>query len=1016
LALGEMQGLENPSRSMMMNRALVRVLVEAAVSVISPATLDAGEPTGRTIEFARSIQPILLSRCVKCHGSDEPKAGLSLCDQDSALAVLDSGERAIVPGRPGESELLRRVRASGKERMPPTGPALTPGEITALETWIAEGADWPTHWAYRPLQKSPVPSVQASLSAWARTPIDRFIGASLSQHGLSPSPEADRRSLLRRLHFDLIGLPPTPQEVDAFVTDPFPDAYERVVDRLLASPHYGERWARHWMDVVHFAESHGHDQDRPREHAWPYRDYLIRAFNEDKPYDQFVREQLAGDVLEPDDPWAIVATGFLAAGPWDESSLRDIREDSLDREIGRYLDRDDIITTVMSTFASTSVHCARCHDHKFDPIRQEEYYALQAVFAGVDKANRAFDPNPDVARRRRSLTAQKRQVPTLRRRRDSTLLSADMRAEMVAWEQSLAAAIGLWKPCRMVESRSGGGATLRILADGSILAEGNRPDKDVYTIVVRTDLKLVAGLKLEALTHESLPKTGPGRQDNGNLHLNELAVWQVTANDAKQHRPVELIEPKSDFDQAGWTIAMATDGNPNTAWGIYPEVGKPHSAVFGLKEPVRSDAAVTLRVELHQVHGGSHLLGRFRLSATDRIPLPTNSLDLVPPAIAAIIKRPEQARSTDERLDIAAYFLEQKLERQLAELPKPQFVYCGTGDFAPDGTFRPAAGPRTVQVLHRGDLKQPRGPAQPGAIACLSSLPGDLKIRDPNLEGGRRAALAHWMSDRRNALTWRSIVNRIWHYHFGRGIVDTPNDFGRMGGLPTHPELLDWLAFSLQESGGSIKSLQRLIVTSAVYRQTSVDRREGASVDGENQWLWRMHRRRLEPEAIRDALLLIADSLDNKMGGPSVKQFIESPGVHVTPNVDYLGFDVDHPAHLRRSVYRFIFRTLPDPFMDALDCPDASQWTPKRNESFTALQALATLNDKSVVRQSQRIADRLARETPDLARQIESAYRWHFGRAPRPDEAQAVARYAAEHGMANACRVLANSNEFLFVD
>ncbi len=631
------------------------------------------------------------------------------------------------------------------------------------------------HWAYQPLRDPPIPVVKDR--NWIQTPIDAFVLAKLEAKGLTPSPQADRRTLLRRLSFDLIGLPPTPAEIDAFLADRSPDAYEKVVDRLLASPHYGERGARHWMDVIHFAETHGHDQDVPRDHAWPYRDYLIRSFNDDKPYGRFIEEQLAGDVLWPDDPQALIATGFIAAGPWDESSLRDIREDSIDRKIGQYLDRDDMVTTTMSTFVSATVHCARCHNHKFDPISQKDYYGLQAVFAGVDRADRPFDTDPHIARTRRLLQQ------------------------------------------RMMVVQIGRGG-------------------------------------------------------------------------------------------------------------------------FGLRSA---------------------------------------------------------------------------LGEQLAALPPRQFVYAGTSDFEPQGSFKPVSGCRPVHMLRRGNIKNPGETMSPGALSCLPELDGRFWLARPDHEGARRAALAKWLSDRRNVLTWRSIVNRVWHYHFGRGIVATPSDFGRMGATPTHPELLDWLALHFRDQGGSLKKLHRLIVTSAVYRQSSRHRADCARVDADNHFLWRMNRGRLDAESVRDAVLRVTGKLNPAMGGPSIKQFQQSPGIHRTPKVDYQAFDVDSPGSYRRSVYRFLFRTLPDPFMDTLDCPDASQFTPVRGSSVTALQALAMLNDRFMVRQSEHFAARVGKAGADVGKQIERAYLLALGRPPSSAETARLAAYAKKHGMANVCRVILNSNEFMFI-
>lgn len=993
-----------------------RQLVTISVSMIVSALLlpaRSGEPAAPVnqttdLHFDREIQPILVS-CVQCHGPGKVRAGLRLDSRQHATAALESGHKAVVPGQPEQSELLRRVTRTDKGRMPPRGEPVTPGQIEKLRQWIASGAPWPEHWAYRPLTK-PVPPVSSAGSS----AIDRFIRAKLAERGLAPAPPADRRTLLRRVSFDLIGLPPTPAEIAAFLADRSPDAYERVVERLLASPHYGERWARHWMDVVHFAETHGHDQDRPREHAWPYRDYLIRAFNEDKPYGRFIQEQVAGDVLFPDDPWATVATGFLATGSWDESSLRDIREDSIDREIGRYLDRDDIVTTVMATFVSQTVHCARCHDHKFDPITQDEYYALQAVFAGTDKANRPYDPDPQIAARRQHLLATKARLAARKEAVEATLLDGALQAEVAAWEKTVAQAGQLWQVLTPVECQSAHGATLTPQSDGSILSEGKRPEKDTYTIVAHSDLPGITGIRLEVLTDDRLPHKGPGRQDNGNLHLNEFTVTAAPRDQPAAAGPVALRSAQADFNQEGWTVAHAIDGNPGTAWGIYPQVGKPHRAVFRFKEPLRRNGGATLTIRLQQTHGGGHLIGRLRLSVT-AAPEP-GAADTLPASVTAILSVAPAERTPRQRAELAAHYLEQKLDRDLAALPEQRLVYCGTSTFKPDGAFAPARVPRPIHVLKRGDVRTPRGLAQPGTLSCVPGLEARFPPADHNAEGNRRAALARWLSDPRNGLTWRSIANRVWQFHFGRGLVDSPNDFGRMGATPTHPELLDWLAVTLQENGGSLKQLHRLIVTSAIYQQSSRHHPAGAAVDADNYYLWRMNRQRLDAEAIHDAVLRISGQLDPKMGGPSVRLFIQTPGIHVTPNVDYLNFSADDSANQRRSVYRFIFRTIPDPFMESLDCPDGAQLTPKRNASVTALQALSMLNDKFVIRQTEHIAERVAHAGADPEKQVAALYQLILGRTPTAKESKVVREYAVKFGLANACRVLLNSNEFVFVD
>jgi len=986
--------------------------------------------------FESEIQPILAKHCLKCHGSGHAEADLRLTDRDSAVTPLLSGATPLVPGKPDESEILIRMLSTEEgERMPPEGARLSPEEIAKIRNWIAAGADWPMHWAYRPLVATPPPTRESSSTdlestevEWSHNPIDFFINEKHRERRLTHAPPADKRTLLRRVTIDLLGMPPTPAELADFLADDKFDAYERVVDRLLKDPRFGERQARHWMDLVHYAETHGHDQDRIRDHVWPYRDYLVQSFNSDKPYSRFVQEQIAGDVLFPGDAAALVATGFLATGPWDESSLRDIREDSIDRTIGQYLDRDDIVTTVISTFASSTIHCARCHDHKFDPITQRDYYGLQAVFSTTDKANRPFDTDPQVAARRKELKSALAALPERVKAADPSLLSADLQTEVAAWERETLTLLDQSQPVEIVDIKTANGTTLKSLDDGSLLATGTGaeagkfPDVETYTLVVRSRQPAIAALQLDLLTDASLPHQGPGCQpNNGNLHLNEVRLQQIVAPETPP-RDLAIASAKADFDQdGGWSIDKSIDGNADSAWGIHPEEGKPHRAIFTLAQPVKqppeqSGQPQTLRVELQQSHGRGHLIGRFRLSAVSESGLTAPLTDVLVPEFAAILRKPRSERTDDEQRQLTAAFLKPKLERDLASLPPEQIVYCGTNRYEADKSFRPAEKVRPIHILHRGDVNQPREEALPCSLNILPHLPGKIEIRETGDDAGRRAALAQWLSDHRNSIVWRSIVNRLWQNHFGTGIVDTPNDFGRMGGIPTHPELLDWLALELQKNGGSLKHLHRLIVTSAAYRQSSQHDPRNSEIDGENRLLWRMHRSRLDAETVRDAILQTAGTLNPQMGGPSVRQFILSPGAQVTPNLDYLNFDPDDPANYRRSLYRFVFRTVPDPFMDALDCPDSSQLTPTRNASFTPLQALALLHDRVIIRNSERLAATISEKTNDPPSQVRELYRTILLREPRDSELQQLTDYSATHGLANACRLLWNSNEFMFVD
>jgi mono/diheme cytochrome c family protein len=997
--------------------AVATAILTAVLPAFGPA--DA-VPTGRAeppatpkrVDFERDVLPIFRRACHSCHGPEKQKGGYRLDVRQAALAGGESFSPAIVPGDAVVSPLVRFLGDDGELAMPPEGARLSAGEVALVRAWVEQGAVWPDAlagevpdpsdwWAFRRLVRPTVP-------AGVDHPVDAFIGEALAGRGLAAAPPADPRTRIRRVTFDLTGLPPTPEEVAEFVGDPSPAAWERLVDRLLASPRYGERQARLWMDAIHFAETHGHDQDRIRQHAWPYRDYLIAAFNADTPWGRMIEDQVAGDVLRPDDPRATVALGFLAAGPWDESSLRDIREDTLDRQIGRYLDRDDMIGTVMGNVVGLMVTCARCHDHKFDPIPQRDYYALQAVFAGVERANRRYDTDPEIHRRRCGLLARRRAID----RRDPEVLASFAtdagRARLAAWEQGRPRPPS-WQQPALESATSGEGSTLTPLGDGSILAGGKRPDRDDYTLLLAPPAGGLTGLRLEVLAHESLPRRGPGRQDNGNLHLSEIQLFAG-------HRPLELEHPVADFDQKDWEIAKAIDGNPQTAWGIHPQVGRDHEAVFELVEPLAAGAAGPLRVVLRQLHGTGHLIGRLRITLTgDSGPFTAATL---PADVAAVIALTAERRSEADWELLGLFVAGAEIDRELAGLPPPALVYAAASDFEPDGGLKPPPGPRPVHRLHRGDIGQPREPAAAGALSCVAELPSRFEIPADADESARRAALARWLADPRNPLTWRAIVNRVWQQHFDRGLSAMPNDLGHMGEPPTHPELLEWLAADFRDGGQSLKRLHRLLLTSRTYRQSAAPTwaEAAAALDPDNRLLWRAPRRRLDAESVRDALLAISGRLDLRMGGPSDRQFGLQPGIHVTPKVDYAAFDLDSDAGRRRSIYRFLFRTLPDPFMEALDCPSGDQFTPVRSNGVTVQQALAMWNDAFILRHCEHLAMRLEAAAVSTDARVGLVCELAWGRPPEAEERVALVDHAERYGLAHACRVVVNASAFLFVD
>ncbi len=874
-------------------------------------------------------------------------------------------------------------------------------------------------WAVQPLHSPAVPGGPAA----GRNPIDAFINARLAQKGLSHAPEAHRRDLLRRLSYDLTGLPPTPEQWAAFQADRSPDAYERLVDRLLASPRYGEQWARHWLDVASYADTHGNDHDFARPNAWRYRDYVVRAFNEDRPYDRFVQEQVAGDALFPADPQATVALGFLAAGPWDHTLMVTVREDTVDHQMAQVLDRDNVVSTVIGTFQSLTIHCARCHHHKFDPISQREYYGLQAVFAGVDRVDRPFDEDPPTLARRHQLLARKeaidRRHPTLL----ATLDAPEVLEEVAAWEQSLNAREQAWAPFEILSVVSTGGATLERQPDGSWLASGERPAKETYVITARWAGSPLRTIRLEALPDDRLPQRGPGRYDNGHFHLTEFRAFVAPTGSQQGAKSLAFSRATADVNEGPTLSAeQAIDGKSDTHWGIHPHYGERHEAVFELKQPVEAspEATFTLLLE-HQGGTPGHALGRFRLSASGDATA-VDALAPPPAEVTALLRVPARERTAAQRQALALAVLRIANERALAQLPAPLFVYAVARDFPVDGNFKPPAGPRPIHLLARGDLQRPGELVGPGALSCMAGLSGELQVADGD-ESQRRAALARWLTDRRNVLTWRSIVNRVWQWHFGRGLCDTPNDFGEMGGTPSHPELLAWLAVWFRdEAQGSLKALHRLIVTSATYRQSSLDSPASSEADPDNRLLARMNRPRLTAEQIRDSALQWGGQLELTMGGPAVAQFVSRgaatflPADGSPPFLDYEHFDPDAPENRRRAIYRFLFRTVSDPLMEALDCPDGSAPIPARGVSTTALQALALLNDAFLLRQSERMAERLSTPAADPAAQVTAAFKLLLLREPSAEERPRWAAYVQQHGLANACHLLLNSNELLHLD
>ncbi len=959
-------------------------------------------------DFVKDVRPILERSCYGCHGPEKQKSGYRLDVREIAIKGGESGEAAIIPHDAKRSPLIKFV--SGKDAellMPPKKsdkPPLTAAEVETLRAWIDAGPAWPDefagaksdegNWSLKPLVKPAIPPGPAH-------PIDAFIFAKLAEKKIAPSPEADPRTLIRRLSYDLTGLPPTPEEVDASAS-----SFPALADKLLASPRHGERWARHWLDTIHFADSHGFEHDIGRDHAWRFRDYVIEAFNKDTPWPRFIREQLAADALYPDEPRLIPALGFLGAGTFDLSAFGTAPV-TFD-----YLDRDDLVTQTMSAFVSTTANCARCHAHKFDPISQEDYYALQAVFSGMLKGDIGYDEDDAVQRERRhwhSLTMAADQ------RDASILLAAENAAPLDQWLAQRGTG-ARWTPLDLETFLSADGATLTRQADGSILASGTSPDQDTTTLTATTTLQRITALRLNVLPHDSLPMRGPGRCHNGNLHLTEFTV-HVFEPGATAARVVKLKSASADFNQAAWGIERALDGDLKTAWGIHPAVGQAHHAVFALAEPLAMKPGTRLSTTMKQAHGGSHLIGAFSLAATDTDERLTAALPAnIEAALAA------SPRTDAQKLDLAAHLFRIIAADAQAKLPAQAIVFAAganvkipAGDPTPQPKSLPE--PKVVHVLHRGEFNQPRAIIEPGALSALTHLPARFALKNPKAEYERRAALAEWLAHPGNVLMWRSIVNRVWHFHFGRGLCDTPSDFGKMGGVPSHPELLDWLAVWFRdEAHGSLKQLHRLIVTSATYRQSSAHRADAALLDADNRLLWRMSRTRLDADAIRDFTHTASGTLDLAMGGPGIRHFASSKGPQATPALDYTAYDWSAPGAGRRSIYRHVWRGIADPFMEAFDFPDLGLIAPVRGFSVSSLQALSLYNNAFTLHHSVAMATRVEKEMPTLEAQVTRAIHIAYQRPPRADELPDFTDFARANGLPAFCRLLLNSNEFLFID
>lgn len=980
----------------------MRFLALIVISAAAPAS---------AVDFVREVRPIFEKHCYECHGSKKQKNDFRLDIKSIALTGGEEHAPNIIPGKSAESPLFQFVSGADEKTTMPPKEKLSSAEIDLLKRWIDEGAVWP--------EGVDVAQVENRLDWWSFKPlitnhspacIDDFIRAKLIERGFKPAPEADTRTLIRRLYFDLTGLPPSPEEVKRYEALP----YEKLVDDLLASPRYGERWARHWLDLVHYGETHGYDKDKPRLNAWPYRDYVIRALNNDKPYARFIEEQIAGDALYPGTTDGITALGFISAGPWDLIGHAEVPETKLDGKIARHLDRDDMVQNTLGTFCSLTVGCAQCHNHKFDPITQEDYYSLQAVFAAIDRTEVNYYPDDDSMRRFMDLDRRRQKIV----------------ADIKALEEPLKKKAG--EAYTALSKRIDGAA------DKASSANPNaKPDFGYHSAIVK-EQNTVKWVQVDLGSSTNIQRVvlKPCYDDFGGIGagFGFPVRFKVEASDDPEFKSgVTLIWRKhdatfmNDFKNPGLTPFETGTAEDDGAKGRYVRVTAVKLAerkddyIFALSE-----------MEVYAAKNGPNLAAGKQVAALDSIEAAprwrkVNLTDGIAPQARTLEDKQRLIRERDALMLAQADAATRRqlqdlrtqrttLDAEVAKLPKPGRVYAGaihTGTGAFKGTGGEGGKPRVIQVLKRGDIKQPAKEVGPQSIAALSGAFHDAYQMAGEGESARRAALARWISSKNNALTWRSIVNRVWQHHFGRGLVDTANDFGRMGGRPSHPELLDWLAVTFRDDlGGSLKKLHKHIVMSATYRQSS-DKSESA--DANNVFLSHQNRRKLDAESIRDSILSVSGKLDLTMGGPSFQDFIIEKPQH-SPHYEYQLHDPEDPKSWRRSIYRFIVRSQQQPFMTTLDCADPSMRVEKRNESLSPLQALAMMNNGLVVVMARHLAERVAKERNEMAAQVERAFVLALSRSPAADELAQLLEYSRREGLENTCRVILNLNEFSFVD
>ncbi|MFO0871902.1 MAG: PSD1 and planctomycete cytochrome C domain-containing protein [Pirellulales bacterium] len=983
-----------------------------------------------TAFFESRIRPVLVQHCYSCHSAEAAQQRKLQGELylDTAEGLITGGETgpAIVRGKPAESLLLKALRHEGLE-MPPTG-KLPDTTIADFTRWIEAGAPDPRQgsaparpkrhidiaggrqfWSFRPLADVSLPTVRTA--DWSRSPIDLFVAAGHEQRGLQPAPDAAPETWLRRVYFDLIGLPPTPEQLAEFLRDPGPQACERVVDELLSSPHYGERWGRHWLDVVRFAESGGYEFDGFRPGAYHYRDWVIRALNADLPYDEFLRLQLAGDRLRPGYEGA-AATGFLVAGPYPGQ----ITAKTVERI--RYDQLDDMLMTIGGSMLGLTLGCVRCHEHKYDPIPQQDYYALAASLARTAHGTVTHDPDPALTAERQSQhrTELERRLTALRE-----FAVRDFPGKFAEWRRTSLPQLTSEVRWQFLDALSVSSEDTQLnTADGGlVVVDGpRRKDNDKVVVVAHTFQQKLTGLRLDALTDKNLPRKGPGWGGDGSFALGDLKVVARPLDPAHPGPPVtwKLKPVLAAFEEANQPLKLAVDDNPGTAWRANADTGKDNAALFEIEGGFAGfPGGAELSVELKFAGPG---LGRFRLAVTTEPGTVTWAGETAPQHLAELKALaaqypndiPEGVRPAAVRwltpYDADAQRLQTAVTQHQRTAPRPPLV----------DLYSTVAGGQDVFLLRRGEVDNKQGKAEPGFLQVLlgsgdaaahsaAPMPPNPTANDP------RIALAQWLTDPQHgagALVARVQANRLWQHHFGRGLVGTPNDFGAQGERPTHPELLEYLAGELVRGGWRLKPLHKQLVLSRTYRLSAATTPQQLQIDPENKAFWHHRPQRLEAEIIRDALLAVGGNLDPTPFGPSV---------------------LDNTS--RRGIYLRVKRSELVPFLTLFDAPEPTQSIGERISTTVPTQALAMLNSPFVRTQAERLAARVrpAADTP-LESALEPLFRLALSRSPSAAERQQFSTFLVEQqtllggtaapqreqALVELCHVLLCSSEFLYVD